>query len=57
MGRQQVNPIIAKNFTVGAPYRRESRLKAAPTIPDQKLTSGEFQKQHERVIASLKSWD
>ena len=50
-----VNPIIAKNLAVGAAFSRDSRLQGAPTRPDQKLTSGEFQKQHEIVIASSKS--
>jgi hypothetical protein len=56
------NPIIAKILTVGAPCRRESRLQTvyalqgAPTERYQKLTSGEFQKPHQIVIASCKSW-
>ena len=49
------NLIIAKNLAVGAAFSRDSRLQGAPTRPDQKLTSGEFQKQHEIVIASCKS--
>ena len=50
-----VNPIIAKNLAVGAAFSRDSRLQGAPTRPDQNLTGGEFQKQHEIVIASCKS--
>ena len=50
-----VNPIIAKNLAVGAAFSRDSRLQGAPARPDQKLTGGEFQKQHEIVIASCKS--
>jgi hypothetical protein len=41
-----VNPIIAKILTVGAAFSRDSRLEGAPTKRCQKLTSGEFQKQH-----------
>jgi hypothetical protein len=52
---EYVPPIIAKNLAVGAAFSRESRLKTAPTRPDQKLTSGEFQKQNEICIASWKS--
>ena len=48
-------PIIAKNLAVGAAFSRDSRLQGAPTRPYQKLTSGEFRKQHEIVIASVKS--
>jgi hypothetical protein len=39
-------PIIAKILTVGAAFSRDSRLEGAPTKRCQKLTSGEFQKQH-----------
>jgi hypothetical protein len=51
-----LNPIIAKYLDVGAACSRDSRLQGAPTRSGQKLTSGEFQKQHEIVIASCKSW-
>jgi hypothetical protein len=50
-----VNPIIAKFLAVGAAFSRASRLQGAPRRPDQNLTSGEFRKQHEIVIASCKS--
>jgi hypothetical protein len=42
-----LNPIIAKRLAVGAAYSRDSRLQGAPTKRYQKLTRGEFQKQHE----------
>jgi hypothetical protein len=48
-------PIIAKILNVGAACRRESRLQGAPTERYQKLTSGEFQKPHQIVIASCKT--
>jgi hypothetical protein len=48
-------PIIAKILAVGAAFSRDSRLKGAPTKRYQKLTSGEFQNQHEIVITSCKS--
>jgi len=52
----RINPIIAKHLAVGAAFSRDSRLQGAPARPDRKLTSGEFLKQHEIVIASCKSW-
>jgi hypothetical protein len=54
-------PIIAKSLAAGAAFSRDSCLQGAcvhwcaPARPDQKLTSGEFLKQHEIVIASCKS--
>ncbi|MGD8618471.1 MAG: hypothetical protein PVH54_04715, partial [Gammaproteobacteria bacterium] len=53
--RQRETPIIAKRLAVGAAFSRDSRLQGAPTKRYQKLTRGEFQKQHEIVIASCKS--
>jgi hypothetical protein len=58
---RHVNPIIARILAVAAAYSRDSRLqgacahRGAPARPGQKLTSGEFRKQHEIVIASCKS--
>jgi len=51
---EKLNPTIEKNLAAGAAFSRDCACKA-PTRPDQKFTSGEFQKQYEIVIASTKS--
>ena len=49
--------MIAKNLAAGAAFSRDSHLQGAPARPDRKLTSGEFRKQYELVIASCESCD
>jgi hypothetical protein len=59
--RVSLNPIIEKDLAVAAACSRDSRLQGAcahwgaAARPDLRLTSGEFRKQYEIVIAACNS--
>jgi hypothetical protein len=49
-------PDHCKNSYCRSTLKGINALQGAPAKRYQKLTSGEFQKQHDIVIASCKSW-